>query len=1246
MPSRKIFFVFLLCLVPLALSAQRYISGRITDAEDGVPIPGAAVFIANTTAGTTTDADGNYRLKIPGEGSYRLAVSFVGYQPVFRDIEPGKVSMALDVAMNPYEMEEVTISKTVRFRKRDIDLFWSTLLGRLPSSQTIYAINPEAVYFFYDSRTRILKVSCRVPLQIINNEIGYHIQFVLDYFTHNYNSEITSWEGECMFKELEPENYRQKLSWEKNRKKAYQSSLVCFVKSLYHNSLTKNGFLLTYIGIEDLWGKRSVIAENPKKFLSIDSINDCKTLYIPPGAGDILLVCFGHEIIQSNLSIVGFAQRGRVKWYKVGLFRNAIRTPGDLVYIFSDGTYKNPIQLSPYQSSKSLMGLDMTLPTEYIPNIQKGTTFSDTEADAFSGVNTIDVAAKRFEMQLSVFPQEKVHLHTDKPYYISGERIWFRAHVVDAATHTPELSANCVYVDLFDVRDSIISRVKIGFENDAFSGYIPIPAEVPEGDYTIRAYTNTMRNLDEDYFFMKNIRIGNHLSRMIHVFTEFEFMSNRKISADFRSSSISPISPITPESLTISINSGKPMKVKTNKDGVAGVNFNLPSTEKQRAMLINAIYDRNPYQQYIRIPLPDDDFDVSFYPEGGNALYGCMGRIAFKAMQRDGTEIDVSGVVYDRQGNEITLFKTDVRGMGQFIVTPPGQDETFYAVCTNKKGQSKRFELPIAKEDGYALSATWLKDILTVKVLQPESRKTGDTLYLIVHTRGLVQDIHIWENINEPMTIHKDFFPSGVSNLLLLTKNMVPVSERLVFVYNDDQAKVSCTMDRDVHPTRSLVEYTVNITDESGDPLQGNISVSVTDNHVVAVDTTSNILTSLLLSSDLRGNIPDPAFYFQKNTRSAWVLDLLMLTQGWRRYVTERILLHDFMRPDSLYEKGYEISGTVKDYWERPVGNVSVSLLSLKGDYFGFADTDRNGRFYLHDGEATDSTWFMLQTAPQSGKKNLELTVDKGLFPARTIPVTASGAPNRDFFVKYADKTELQNVDEYGNKIIHLSEVTITARRKPVQRSSYYHTADYSFTLDRRAPSTMNALLLLLPGVVVSESDNGLVAYITRFASSEKDDCSAMFLVDDFPAESVSWLAPSDIAQVDLLTSSTNINAFGDRGKCGIIAIYTKSGYGGGQQKIRKSYYTKSIMPLGFQKPAEFYAPKYDTPAQNTKPDLRTTIHWVPNLTTDENGKASFSFYTADAPSTYSVVIEGVTDDGRIVYKRDRIVVGKEKIDN
>ena len=226
------FCVFLLCFIPFVLSAQRYISGYVTDTNDGNPLPAVHVFISNTTAGTTTDEKGYYRLQIPGEGSYRLAVSHVAYEPVFRDIEPGEASVVFDVSMSLHEMEEVTIAKTVRFRKRDIDLFWKTILGKSPSKKTIYVSNPEAVYYYYNSETQVLKVSCRVPLQIINCETGYQIQYVLDYFTHDYDAKVSNWDGQYMFEELQPDNYRQKRLWETNRKKVYQVSITNFIKSL------------------------------------------------------------------------------------------------------------------------------------------------------------------------------------------------------------------------------------------------------------------------------------------------------------------------------------------------------------------------------------------------------------------------------------------------------------------------------------------------------------------------------------------------------------------------------------------------------------------------------------------------------------------------------------------------------------------------------------------------------------------------------------------------------------------------------------------------------------------------------------------------------------------------------------------------------------------------------------------------------------------------------------------------------
>ena len=141
-----------------------------------------------------------------------------------------------------------------------------------------------------------------------------------------------------------------------------------------------------------------------------------------------------------------------------------------------------------------------------------------------------------------------------------------------------------------------------------------------------------------------------------------------------------------------------------------------------------------------------------------------------------------------------------------------------------------------------------------------------------------------------------------------------------------------------------------------------------------------------------------------------------------------------------------------------------------------------------------------------------------------------------------------------------------------------------------------------------------------------------------FTIQDIEWVEVSDIVKIDLLTSSTSIYTISGKLSCA-IAIYTREGKG----KSAKRPYLKTIVPLGFQKPVEFYAPKYDSPDHSPTPDLRTTIHWQPALVINETGEASFNFYTADSPSTYTLTIEGVTDDGKMVYKREKVMVGDKK---
>lgn len=110
---------------------------------------------------------------------------------------------------------------------------------------------------------------------------------------------------------------------------------------------------------------------------------------------------------------------------------------------------------------------------------------------------------KRFEAQRLEYPQEKIYVHTDRSYYMGGDTIWLRAHMVDAASHRPVSMSKYVYVELKAPSDSILSRIKIKEQDGVYSGYIPLPQNLIEADYTLTAYTYFMQNAGKEYFFRK-----------------------------------------------------------------------------------------------------------------------------------------------------------------------------------------------------------------------------------------------------------------------------------------------------------------------------------------------------------------------------------------------------------------------------------------------------------------------------------------------------------------------------------------------------------------------------------------------------------------------------------------------------------------------------------------------------------------------------------------------------------------------
>jgi len=1198
--KRLLWFIW---FIPITLSGQRSISGRITDAADGSPIPAVTVFLANTAVGISTDTDGKYRLSIPGEGSYQLKVSHVGYQPVTKDIEPGNKSVEFNVALQAIELGEVTVSSKVKFRRADISLFWKTILGKNPSAKTIQATNPEAVYYYYNPETKILKVTCREPLQIVNYETGYRIQYFLDRFTHDYNTGFTDWHYQSVFKELEPQNPGQKDTWNKNRKEVYDISLTKFIKSLYNNTLLNDGFVLTDFNL-DLVDRDKILQTNP--------VTKSKTIDVD---GVVLLICYGKpvtgkdlEILQSirQISQQTSAQPISSATYVApsSMLDNRIKIinllQGNSIRIFPDGTFTSALSMGRVNKSESLMGLAMRLPVEYIPD-----GFTPSSEAIAENTDAFDSIARHFNTQLNLFPQEKLHLHTDRDYYVPGEKIWFKAYVADAHTHTPLDSSRYVYAELISPADTVVSRVMIRPENGMYYGHIFLSEIIPEGNYTLRAYTRYMENLGDDYFFKKNIRIGNLSS------SQFSVSSSQR---------------------------------KNVGNKVAGTS----------------------------VTLTQNDYDVSFFPEGRNLVEGVWNKVAFKALNRDGTPAVITGKIIDETNAEITSVQTLHAGMGVFAYVPES-GKRYFLKCRNGNGLEKQFDLPKSDPRACALTVVQNNNRISVGVRKsPQSSNSqNNPLYLLAQCRGEALYFSEWNNKNEYVSFSAEGFPSGIIQFILFDARMNPLSERLVFSKNfaNDIENLEFQTDKVSYGKREKVIATIQ--PPLTPPKEGNIpsllgragvglSVSITDDRDIAPDSTTTILSSLLLTSELKGYIENPAWYLQDNPASETALDYLMMTHGWRRYNVPEVVKGNLEIPNIPFQTGQRLAGSVKsNMLSRPVSDSEVFIMA--GQDTGLTSTDESGRFLFQGFEYPDSTSFFIQALGKKSSRLVKLTMDNELFPT---PVHVVQSPcltptlSKGEGVETDDYPSLQTNDfiakaeqrakyDESMRMIYLDEVLVTAPRvsRPEPRIDFYLNKSAAITVrkeqfEQRHPIHVSDILRGIAGVRVSSNGNitlsqgGRPIVLIDGVIMEWPD--TMYFAAQSPVEMVNV---SSVESIDVIMG-VGASILGVRGSGGAISITTKRG---ADASVERNFDNTAIFtPLGYQKPVEFYSPKYETlEAKNsTIPDYRTTIFWKPDIVISEDQEeATFEFYTSDFPTTYSVVIEGLTTDGKIVRQVERIKV-------
>jgi TonB-dependent SusC/RagA subfamily outer membrane receptor len=614
------------------------------------------------------------------------------------------------------------------------------------------------------------------------------------------------------------------------------------------------------------------------------------------------------------------------------------------------------------------------------------------------------------------------------------------------------------------------------------------------------------------------------------------------------------------------------------------------------------------------------DIDFQFLPEGGNLVYGLTSKVGFKAVNTAGKGIAVTGTVFNSKKEAIVDFSTHAKGMGHFRFKPV-KGEKYYARIESD-GISFKANLPSPLEKGIVLDIDNLPaDIIRVKLASNRFRtddRSANEVILIGQTRGKIHFSQIIDlsNGSAEVSINKYLFPTGIAQITVFSSRLIPLAERLVFINHNDF--VSFRLSSVEKISKDSLQLKILSVNNDETPAQSDFSMALLDaDNIDENKFNGNIICYLTLTSDLKGYIEDPQFYFE-NTDSFTnqAMDNLMMTQGWRRFNWEVVLSEK--QPDIKYEveKSITIEGKItRELFEIPLSNCDVKLTVFDqyNDVF-YDKSSKNGNFKFDNLIYSGKVDVKIEANRPSGRKNLVIVLPEH---------------EPDELYNYYGDVFLTTVSARDNKA-YRSKMHIETRKRLEEEQKkeserniikgIYGEPDNIIRAEDIPEGYTNVLQAIqgrVPGVDVQGSKVIIRGIKTFYGSTDP-----LYIVDGIPVDNVQNVLNIPIQDVDrieiLKGPSTAI--YGSRGANGVIAVYTKRG-----EFLIKG--RLEFQMLGYATPRKFYVPKYNY-SENADEYRPVTLGWIPDIRTDENGYVTIIQSLPGNAEKIMIVMEGLSMDG------------------
>ena len=894
-------------------------------------------------------------------------------------------------------------------------------------------------------------------------------------------------------------------------------------------------------------------------------------------------------------------------------------------------SYRIKQQLNRQGTEKPFMSTRLTL-RFFLLCICSGTLYAQQHSSLQEQAQAILLQGAHINHFNRLCPQEKVYLHFDNTAYFQGETIWFSATVLDATTGSVAAS-KVLYVELLSPTGVVLRQQKLQVVDGRCHGSLPlVDPSVEEANEKrgVLSYPSGYYEVRAYTRTMLNFDAHGCFSRVFPVYK-------------------------SPE-----------------KEG----DYSNPELDIYKAAGIE-----RPETEGLK------ELNLDFLPEGGHLIAGVKNRIAFKATGRDGQGVTIESLT-DAAGTVIALSPQH-RGMGSFLFTPT---ERRSKVKARYGGKDYTFTLPEAEAEGYALCLTPQDDNTLQVAIATQYPDAGHLLgyTLVRHGKCELIDTLTMRANTFSRTVRTHKLPTGVYQFSLFDAEGTLYATRMLFVNNGvPTVPVTVTTNKKSYAPFEQVRLRLQVEGEGNH----HLSLAVRDAADYGTGYTDDLRSYMLLSSELKGYIEHPEYYFESDDEEhRTALDRLMLVQGWSRYDWQRMSGNTPFAPSHYTEGALVLDGwALHPRKDEPMAGIEVKVKLYSPDRQQVQEmrsvTDENGywgaAFQDFEGEWDLNLQTYRDGEPVVARLRLERATAPDVIAYETGELHLQHRIDSTVYTPWMSEVKK---DYLGEKSIVLDNVEVEGKRKYIDYCTFqaFNVAkDAELMTDRGEYTYTVADYLVDKGYEIEYSD-GVTFEQSLNEGMPKTTVSSTPSSSEIRSEYISWLIrkstinsfrtlwyikegknnatePSylpgfdiDIADVKSIivydsphSYMGNVEIIRDFG-VGLIEQVQKPKppfpaglyvveihlYPGRKTPTSWNKNTRQTTFDGYSPKMEFYAPEYSDGPIEGDVDYRRTIYWNPELETDESGNAEVEFYNNGYSRSLSVSVEGMAADRiPIVYQ-------------